>query len=136
MLNSKGTFYNGASLIPPYRAVMIHGTGVDNSAVLATTKTGQIVGVANGSLQDPLASTAYHATTGKQIRLQDSEVFEIELGGTVDAGDLLMANSNGTAILATTTNAGTTPKNVVFGRALEDGAITKVIRAVRVHFYR
>lgn len=95
---------NAEAAVEPNRIVM-HGTA-DTDAVQATAATSKSFGVSNqyGA-----------AAAGDDLDVVVSGIAEVELGGTVAAGDLLTANADGKAI--TTTTAG----NRIVGVAMTSG---------------
>jgi hypothetical protein len=111
--------------ILPFRFVKVSGafTGAKCDA-----GTDIPVGVTDGSVAN-FANTQsgfLHASSGLPISLQPSNTVQVEIGtGGVSAGDFLMPDANGRAVLlATAGNYGTY-------QALEAGAAGEVIRAFR-----
>ena len=117
--------------IKPFRFVTVSGAF---QGAVASNLTVQQIGVTDGSIYQAslLNSSGYHAISGTPITLQPSNTVQIELGGSVSAGDYLMPegtvaapSTEGRAILA----AGATA--VCNYIALEAGASGEVIRAFR-----
>jgi hypothetical protein len=110
--------------ILPFRFVKVSGafTGAKCDA-----GTDIPVGVTDGSVANfaNTQSGGLHASSGLPINLQPSNTVQVEAGGNIAAGDFLMSDANGRALLlATAGNYGTY-------QALEAGAAGEVIRAFR-----
>jgi hypothetical protein len=110
--------------ILPFRFVKVSGafTGAKCDA-----GTDIPVGVTDGSVANfaNTQSGGLHASSGLPISLQPSNTVQVEAGGNIAAGDFLMSDGNGRALLlATSGNYGTY-------QALEAGAAGEVIRAFR-----
>jgi len=110
--------------IYPFRFVKISG---DFTGAACAAITDQVIGVTDGSLR--LASVlgaTYHAISGDPITLQPSNTVQVELGGTVTAGNYLMPKAtDGTAVVA----AGATAVSSYI--ALQGGDSGDIIRAFR-----
>ena len=112
--------------INPFRFVTISGAF---TGAVAGNLTVQQIGVTDGSVY--LFGQTAHAINGTPITLQPSNTVQIELAGTVAAGDYLMPEGttgsplNGRAIVAA---GATAVSNYV---ALEAGASGEIIRAFR-----
>lgn len=104
--------------IRAYRACAVGAA--DNTWLESNANDKDLVGVADGSTEDPLIATAVHATSGNEVRLQPGVVVLIEFGGTVTAGKEVMSDADGKAVLANSTATAT------IGVALEDGADGKI----------
>lgn len=115
--------------ILPFRFVTMSGAFQGAAAAAITNYP---VGVSDGSVANfaNTQSGGLHASSGLPITLQPSNTVQIELGGTVAAGDFLMpkAASAGVAVTAT----GSTAVSAYI--ALEAGATGEVIRAFRFGF--
>lgn len=111
--------------ILPYRFVKLV-TNAPYTGVVAAAITDQVIGVTDGSVyQFSNPSATQNAVSGSPINLQPSNTVQIELSGTVQAGNYLMAATGGTAVLA----AGATAiSNYV---ALEGGDTGQIIKAFR-----
>jgi hypothetical protein len=107
--------------ISPFRFVKISG---DFTGAACTAITDQVIGVTDGSLK--LFSSTWHAQSGDPISLQPSNTVQVELGGTVTAGNYLMPKAtDGTAVVA----AGATAVSSYI--ALQGGDSGDIIRAFR-----
>jgi hypothetical protein len=79
-----------------------------NEVVLASAGSDDILGV--------LSNAPTEGETAVVRLINSNGTFKVKLGGNVNQGDRLTANSNGEAV------ATTTEDDVVFGRALLDGS--------------
>lgn len=82
--------------------------------VLAAAATDQVIGT--------LLDTPGAGQTGTVRLLSSAGTIPVQYGGTVAAGDILVANTSGQAVTATQTVAGSQPTQIIVGRAIEAGA--------------
>jgi len=114
-------------------------TTADNTGKQTSGNATTILGVTDGSTK--AFDNTYHATkAGDTLTLQGGDVVLIRCTsasgsiGTISAGTLLESHSDGCAKAATTTASSASPPNTYFQgyMALEAGAVSRVIRALKV----
>lgn len=90
----------------------------DNTVVAASAATDKVMGVTAG----PTTNTS---ATGDRVDVITGGYAEVLAGGSFVAGDLLMADSNGKAIVATA-SAGSNVR--IIGMAMKDGASGDIVK--------
>lgn len=112
MDNTNVKAYTAGAAINPYRVVIF---SADATVIQSSTAYQQLVGV----------STEVGAASGSTCDVVLSGIAEVQLGGSVSAGDILTSDSLGRAIKATPDlNA----KVRTIGQALQDGASGDIIQ--------
>lgn len=76
------------------------------------------IGVSDGSIADPLAASAVHASDGEFVRLQTGRILWIELGETVADAVLVKSDSDGKAVAV---SASGTTEQFEHGQILNGG---------------